>query len=237
MAAEQLYLEDSYLKEFDAYVKDVKENFVFLDRTAFYPQGGGQPSDTGEIVSKENGEVYKVLFVKKVENNEAHEVDKEGLSQGMLVKCKINWKRRHLFMRFHTAAHILSGVIHQKTKAQITGNQIAEEKTRIDFNIEKFDREALQSYADEANEIIAKNLTVKIKAMPREEAFKIPSMIKLKKMLPESIQEIRVVDIVSFDQQACAGTHVGNTSEIGKIEIIKAENKGKGNRRIYFKLV
>ncbi|MFH1637595.1 MAG: alanyl-tRNA editing protein AlaXM [Candidatus Woesearchaeota archaeon] len=229
-----LYLEDSYMKEFDATVKEVNLKFIILDRTAFYPQGGGQPCDTGTITSQEKQ--YNVIFVKKIEGKISHEVEQEGLKQGDLVKCKIDWEKRHTIMRYHTAAHILSTVINKETGAHITGNQLSLEKARIDFDLEKFNREELANYARMANEVIAKRLQVTIEVLQREEVFKIPAVVKLKKVLPESIKQIRVVSISGFDRQACAGTHVSNTSEIGEIEIIKAENKGASNRRLYFTL-
>ncbi|MEA3378031.1 MAG: alanyl-tRNA editing protein AlaXM [Nanoarchaeota archaeon] len=230
---EMLFLKDSYLKEFDATVKEVNGKFIVLDRTAFYPQGGGQPCDTGELAASD-GTRYNVLFAKKISGNVSHEVDKDGLQAGDLIKGKIDWEKRHRFMRYHTAAHILSAVVHKETGAKISGNQITPEKARIDFNLEKFDRDKIERYANQTNEIISQNLPIDIEEMTREKAFKIPAIVKLKMLLPESIKQIRVVTISGIDQQACAGTHVSNTKEIGPIEVIKAENKGANNRRIYF---
>lgn len=231
---EQLWLKDCYEKEFEAEVIDVAGRYVMLNKTAFYPESGGQPTDKGVLEC--NGGTYNVLYVNKVGNDIRHEVDKEGLKPGDKVKGIINWERRHLFMRYHTAAHILSAVINKKTGALITGNQIAEEKTRLDFNLENFNPEMMNDFVKEANEEIAKSLPVKIKIMEREDAFQIPSIVKLAKLLPESIKEIRVIDIEGVDQQACAGCHVKNTSEIGKMEVLSCENKGKNNRRVYFVL-
>jgi misacylated tRNA(Ala) deacylase len=225
---------DCYLKEFEAEVKEVTGKFIILDQSAFYPEAGGQPTDTGKLIC--DGQEYNVVFIKKISGSISHEVEREGLKPGDKVNGIINWDRRHLFMRYHTACHILSTIVHNATAAHITGNQISTEKARIDFNLENFDRDQLGEYGKRANEIIEKNLPVEIKIMPRDEAFKIPAIVKLKMMLPESIKEIRVIDIEGFDQQACGGCHVKNTSEIGKLEITKAENKGKSNRRVYFVL-
>ncbi len=231
-----LYLEDSYLKEFDARVLEVNDGkFIVLDRTAFYPEGGGQPCDTGTMTAQD-GKSYTVTFTKKTDDSISHLVEEEGLREGDIVHCKINWEKRHILMRYHTAAHILSTAIHNETGANITGNQLSLDKARIDFNVKKFDREKLESYAAMANEEIAKNLPVTVEVLPREEAFKIPSVVKLEKLLPESLKEIRVVSIAGLDRQACAGTHVANTSEIGQIELVKLENKGANNRRLYFVL-
>ena len=227
-----LWLKDCYQKEFEAEVIDVLGKYIMLDKTAFYPEGGGQPTDKGVLTC--GGITYNVLYVNKVGNDIRHEVDSDGLAKGDKVKGIINWERRHLFMRYHTAAHVLSGIINHKTGALITGNNIAEDKARLDFNLPNFERDLLDSFVNEANEIIAKGLSVNISLMPREEAFKIPAIVKLKMLLPESITEIRVIDIKDFDQQACAGCHVKNTSEIGKIEVLSLENKGRDNRRVYF---
>ena len=230
-----LYMEDCYLREFDAVVREADGNRVVLDQTAFYPESGGQPSDTGEIYK--NGCVYRVVRVYKDKGKVVHELDKPGLLVGDRVKAKIDWDRRYLFMRYHTACHVLSTVIHNVTGAEITGNQIGEERTRIDFSLKEFDREKIQDYVKAANRLIDDARAVRIKMLPREEAFKIPSLVKLRKMLPESIKQVRVVEIEGFDQQACAGTHVANTKEIGHIKVVELKNKGKDNRRVYFVLV
>ncbi len=225
-----LYMKDSYVKEFEATVMSVNGNMVELSDTAFYPRGGGQPCDTGKLVADKE---YVVSEVIKKDGKIWHKID-GTLNTGDKVKGVINWERRYLFMRYHTAAHIISSVIHKETGAFITGNQISEEKTRIDFNLQEFDREKLKDWEEKANKIILEGHDVKTYVLPREKAFEIPDLVKLKKLLPESIREVRIVEIEGVDIQACGGTHVKNTKEIGRIEIIKAENKGKNNRRIYF---
>lgn len=229
-----LYLKDCYLKEFDATVTKADGKFIVLDRTAFYPASGGQPTDTGKLIV--NGEEYSVVFAKKVGSDISHEVDRDGLKVGDKVHGIIDWEKRYKAMRYHTACHILSRVIFDETRALITGNQIKENEARIDFNLEQFDREKVSVWCQKANKVIKKALPIELKILPREEAFQIPDLVRLKMMLPESIRDVRIVDIKGFDAQACGGTHVKNTKEIGEIEIIKTENKGKNNRRIYFKL-
>ncbi len=228
----QLWLKDCYQKEFEAEVIDVAGRYVMLNKTAFYPESGGQPTDKGTLQC--SGETYNVLYVNKVGNDIRHELDREGLKQGDKVKGAISWERRHLFMRYHTAAHILSAVINKHTGALITGNQIAEEKARLDFNLESFGQQIMNDFVREANDEIAKSLPVKIRFMEREDAFQIPAIVRLAKLLPETIKEIRIIDVEGVDQQACAGCHVKNTSEIGRMEVLSCENKGKNNRRVYF---
>ncbi len=231
---ELLFLKDSYMKQFDAKVIKAEGKEIILDKTAFYPQGGGQPSDTGVIVCE--GKEYKVLQVRKKEGEAVHEVDSEGIKEGEAVTGMIDWTRRHKLMRGHTACHLLSYVVNKETGALITGNQIGEERCRIDFDLENFDREQIKSFEEKTNELIKSGAEVTIRELPREEAFKIPTIVKLKNVLPPSVEMIRVVSIEGLDEQACGGTHVKDIKEIGRIEIIKAENKGKNNRRIYFTL-
>jgi misacylated tRNA(Ala) deacylase len=231
---ETLYLNDCYIKEFEATVERVTDNkFVVLDKTAFYPNSGGQPHDTGVLI-KDNLD-YPVVYAGKFGDVISHEVSRSGLSSGDAVRGIIDWDRRYLFMKSHTACHILSAVIHNETGAQISGNQLGEDKTRVDFSLNDFDREQIKSYEAKVNEIINKKLPVTINIMSNEEAYTIPSVVKLKNAFPPESQEIRVISIPGVDQQACGGTHVANTGEIPNIEIFKAENKGKNNRRIYFR--
>ncbi|MFH1589615.1 MAG: alanyl-tRNA editing protein AlaXM [archaeon] len=230
-----LYLDDSYLKEFDATVKSVKDDkFVVLDQTAFYPNSGGQPYDEGTM--EVNDEKFKVVFVGKFGSDISHEVDHPGLKEGDRVHCVIDWDRRYRLMKMHTSAHIVSTLVHNETGALISGNQLDIDKTRIDFSLENFDREKMFEYIEHANKVIKRNLEVKHYYLPREEAMKIPSVVKLSGVLPPQIDTLRIVEIGDFDTQADGGTHVKNTSEIGKLEILKIDNKGKNNRRMYYKI-
>jgi len=145
------------------------------------------------------------------------------------VRGVINWNRRYLFMKYHTACHILSAIIYNETGAQVSGNQIGEDKTRVDFSLEDFDRDKISSYEEKVNRIIDRKLQVSIDILPRDEALRIPSVVKLKDAFPPDIREIRVITIPGVDRQACGGTHVSDTGEIPYIEIFKAENKGKNN--------
>ncbi len=230
-----LYLDNCYLKEFESNVKSVKDGkYIALEETAFYASGGGQPHDTGVMLK--NNEKYNVVYVGKFSGEISHEVDKEGLKEGDKVKCIIDWDRRYKLMRLHTAAHILSECINKKTNALITGNQLDVDKSRIDFNLENFDKGIITGCIADANEIIKKALPIKIYFLPRQEAMKIENISKLAKGLPDNINEVRIVEIENFDIQADGGTHVKNTAEVGELIFINAENKGKNNRRVYFRL-
>ena len=231
---EAIYLKDSYIKEFEATVTRAEGNSIMLDRTIFYPASGGQPGDTGVLVS--NGNEYKVLNTRKSGQDIIHEIDQPGIKEGENVTMLLDWARRYRFMRSHTACHVLSYAVEKATGALITGNQISEDKCRIDFDLAGFDREQIQSFEKKANSLIAEGIDIVTKFLPREEAFQIPSILKLKNVLPPSVDTIRIAELTNYDAQACGGTHVRNTGEIGTIEITKAENKGKNNRRIYFKL-
>ncbi|MDO8480263.1 MAG: alanyl-tRNA editing protein AlaXM [Nanoarchaeota archaeon] len=229
-----LFLTDSYLREFEAKIVSVEGRLVVLDKTAFYPSGGGQPSDYGEL-TLENF-VYKVVSVKKISGQVTHEVDKEGLKAGDSVSGKIDWERRYKLMRSHTASHILSEVLFRAEGCLCTGNQLDVEKSREDVSIQELDEAKAKRFIAETNAVIAKNLPISVRFMPTEEALKIPQVCKLAKGLPPGLKELRIVSIGDFDVQADGGTHVKNTSEIGEISFAGTENKGKNNRRMYFTL-
>ncbi|MDD5171455.1 MAG: alanyl-tRNA editing protein AlaXM [Candidatus ainarchaeum sp.] len=239
-----LYLQDSYLRECEAAVQSVSGKEVMLDQTIFYPRGGGQPTDTGKIiVGASAGDVvdsaseFRVVNVMKKEGKIIHELDRDAdFASGAKVKCVLDWGRRYKLMRMHTAAHVLSAVMHRELNILITGNQLEEEKTRFDFAMENFDRTMFDTMVNKANEALATGVELKIYDLPREEAMKIPGVVKLAGALPPSITILRIVEIPGIDLQADGGTHVKSLKEVGKIGIMKLENKGKENRRIYFTL-
>jgi misacylated tRNA(Ala) deacylase len=230
-----LYLRDCYLKEFDAEVVKADGKYIVLDNTAFYPQSGGQPWDEGVMV-RDDGKEFRVVFVGKFSGSISHEVDQEGLRAGDKVRCSIDWDRRYKLMKSHTAAHIISEVIHKETGAMITGNQLGVDKNRIDFSVQDFDGDKLQSYEDKANEVVRQGIELSYEYKSREEVLKDPEMTKLAKgieALPD-VKNFRIVRIGDFDYQADGGTHVKNTSEIGGIRFVDFVNKGSKNRRVYF---
>jgi misacylated tRNA(Ala) deacylase len=227
----KLFWEDAYIRDFDAKLVSVDGNRAILDQTAFNPRGGGLVSDIGRLGAASVTEVIK-------ENDEPiHLVDHpELLSVGEAVHCVLDWDRRYKIMRMHTSAHILCAVVNRETGALITGNQISSEESRIDLNLEQFDRDRLSDYVKTANDVVKSGVEVRSYFMKREEAMKIPGLVKLANAAPPSLDVMRVVQIGEVDTQADGGVHVANTSEIREIVITKAENKGKSNRRIYYKL-
>jgi len=233
-----LYLKNCYQKEFETTVKEANEKFIILEETLFYPKSGGQACDTGKLIK--DGEEYNVVFVGKFGENISHEVDKIGLKTGDKVKGIIDWNRRYKLMRSHTAAHLVSHIIYKETGALITGNQLELEKSRIDFSLEDFDKEKMKEYTKKASEIGKEGHEIKSMIVSKEEACKIlgKQFTTLAKGFPEQIKDIRIIEIKGFfTKEACGGTHVKNTKEIGKIKFLKAENKGKNRRRVYFTLI
>jgi len=236
LLAKALYLEDSYLKECDATVVSVKNGkYVVLDQTIFYPKGGGQPWDTGKITR--GNETFNVVYVGKFSGEISHEVDHPGLKVGDKVHCVLDWDRRYRLMRSHTAAHLFASLLCNGTGALVTGNELGLDKIRFDFSLENLDRELIREYVEKANELIKKNIPVKTYWLPREEALKIPGVIKMAEAFPPDIPELRIVEIVGVDKQADGGTHVRNLKEIGQIEFMKAVNKGRNNKRVYFRII
>jgi misacylated tRNA(Ala) deacylase len=230
-----LYLEDSYMRECNATVVSVKDDkYVSLDQTVFYPKGGGQPHDTGKIIRRE--EVFNVVFVGKFSGEVSHEVDHPGLKAGDTVHCVLDWDRRYKLMRSHTAAHLFASMLCVGTGALVTGNQLEMDKVRFDFSLEKFDPQILEEYLDKANALLRTDTPVRWYELPREEALKIPGIVKMAEAFPPEIPRLRIVEVVGLDKQADGGTHVQNLNEVGQIKLLKTENKGKNNRRIYFTL-
>ena len=179
---------------------------------------------------------YNVIYVGKFSGEVSHEVDRPGLQIGDKVHCALDWNRRYKLMRTHTASHLFASLLCNGTGALVTGNQLEEDKVRFDFNLERFDKDMMQHYIDKANEFFKKDTSVKAYELPREAALRIPGIIKMAEAYPPDVANLRIVEIVGVDRQADGGTHVKNLKEIGQIELLRTENKGKQNRRIYFKL-
>jgi misacylated tRNA(Ala) deacylase len=226
-----LYHTDAYLKEFDAVVTAVDGSKVALDRTAFYPGGGGQPNDLGTLTA--NGETWNVVKVSKQGADVWHELDREPPAIGTQVHGVIDWDRRYKLMRTHTAMHILCGVIFRDYGASVTGGNMEPLKGRMDFEFETMKQEFVKQIEEKINAEVANARPTQVKILPRDEAFQIPDLIRTKiNLLPEGITEVRTVEIVGLDLQADGGTHVANTSEVGHIHVVDYKSKGKINKRI-----
>ena len=222
---------DSYLKEFDATVAETAEQGVVLDRTAFYPGGGGQPPDTGVLLTDDAE--YRVVKLGRSEGRLVHQLDATPPEAGVVVHGIIDWERRYQLMRTHTALHILCGVIWRDYGVPVTGGNMKPLSARMDFELESMSADFAQRIEKLINKEVEASRPVEIGALSRDEAFKTPDLIRTKiNLLPPQIQEIRTVNIVELDLQADGGTHVGNTSEVGRIRVVGHQSKGKINKRL-----
>ena len=222
---------DSYMREFDATVTGVTPKGVVLDRTAFYPGGGGQPSDTGELVA--GSESFTVKKLSRVDGRIVHELGGESLPEGTEVRGRIDWERRYQLMRTHTALHILCGVVWRDFGAQVTGGDMKPLSARMDFELEQMSADFAVEMEARVNAEIEAARDVEIGSLSREEAFANPDLIRTKiNLLPPAVQEVRTVDIVGLDLQADGGTHVANTSEVGRVRVVGHESKGRINKRL-----
>jgi len=229
-----LYQTDSYLREFQAVVIAVNADagYVSLDRTAFYPGGGGQPNDLGRLGP------WKITKVKKQGATVRHWLAGEELPVvDDLLYGEIDWERRYALMRTHTAMHILCGVVWRDYAAQVTGGNMDPGKGRMDFEFANLRKELVSEIETKCNAEVTSARDVRVVILPREEAFRIPDLIRTKiNLLPPSIQEVRTVELVGLDLQADGGTHVKNTSEVGRIKIVNYKSKGAFNKRIYIEI-
>jgi len=233
MRTELLYLEDSYIKEFNATVLEVKDNGVILDRTAFYIGGGGQPYDTGSLFF--GGKECKVVGMRR--EDALHIIEGPLPSPGEKVHGIIDWDRRYKIMRTHTSVHVISGVAYKDFGVIITGNQLYEGRARIDLSFENMSKDLALQIIEESNKVIEKGLEVRWYYITKEEFERRPELKRVNPRLYEKYERIRVVEIVNFDLQADGGTHVRNIKEIGKIKLDKYESKGRKNKRIYISLI
>jgi Ser-tRNA(Ala) deacylase AlaX len=225
----KLYWEQPYAQEFTAMVVVSEGARVELDQTLFYPRGGGVSFDTGVLRG------LKVVETSKDGDKIIHTLESPtSFAVGQTVTGRIDWDRRHRLMRMHTAGHLLSALFYSGAKCLITGNQIDVDRSRMDFSLEVFDRSQIEGFVNEANELIAKDAPVKSYFLDRSEALKIPDMVKLAEAAPPVEAQLRIVEIAGIDRQADGGLHVAQLKEVGRIELLKLENKGKTNRRLYY---
>ena len=229
---EPIYHLDAYVKGFEARVVDSGPDGVVLDRTAFYPGGGGQPADQGTL-SWDGGSAL-VETLKRGPNGPLH-VLAGGVEvpPGTLVQGEVDWQRRHALMRAHTALHILCGVIWRDYNAPVTGGSMDVGQARMDFELDRMSADFASEIEAKVNAEIEAARPVAVKILPRDEAFQIPDLIRTKiNLLPVGIEEVRVVEIVGLDLQADGGTHVANTRHVGRVVVVGHESKGKINKRL-----
>ena len=228
---EILCYDDSYLREFDATVTGTTSKGVVLDRTAFYPGGGGQPADSGTLTTGDAS--YAVKKLSRQDGKLVHEIDGELPPVGASVHGVLDWDRRYLLMRTHTALHILCGVVWRDYGAQVTGGNMQPGSARMDFELENMSVDFAERMETLINEEVQAARAIEIATLPREEAFAIPDLIRTKiNLLPPAITEVRTVNITGLDLQADGGTHVANTSEVGAIHVVGHESKGRINKRL-----
>ncbi|MDD9994880.1 MAG: alanyl-tRNA editing protein [Chloroflexota bacterium] len=226
-----LYHHDSYIRTFEATVTEVREDGVVLDRTAFYPGGGGQPNDVGTLSA--GGQTWQVVKVGRKDGAVVHQLEGGAPAVGDTVTGAIDWERRHNLMRTHTALHVLCGVIWRDYGAQVTGGDMQPLAARMDFEFEHM----TATFAEEVEELVNKEVAnarpISTRILPRDEAMAIPDLIRTKiNLLPAGIQEVRVVEIEGLDLQADGGTHLSNTRDVGRIRIVGHESKGRINKRL-----
>lgn len=232
---ELLYSTDAYVKEFAATVVDHFEGGVILDRTAFYPGGGGQPHDTGRLVAGDH--VWPVSQAVRIAGDVIHTVEGDPPPVGTAVTGELDWERRYALMRTHTAMHVLCGVVWRDYGAQVTGGNMEPLQGRMDFEFESMRQELVAAIEEAINAEVAAARPVHVRVLLSDEAFAIPDLIRTKiNLLPAGIMTVRTVELEGLDLQADGGTHVANTSEVGRIRVTDYKSKGRLNKRIYLAL-
>lgn len=234
----ELASKDSYLARAEGSVLSVADDGLFLDRTVFYARGGGQPGDVGLITW--DGGALEVVDTFRKEGMPFHQVAPGTVlpDPGTAVESAIDWDRRYLTMRTHTALHALSGVVFRDFGAKVTGGNMIPGEARMDFELDGISVEFGRLVEDRLNQELVKGYPTEIIEMAREEALKDPDLIRTKvNLIPEFVKEIRVVDIVGLDRQADGGTHVASTLEVGRVEVVKTESKGRENKRMRIKVL
>jgi misacylated tRNA(Ala) deacylase len=234
---ELLYQRDAYLRSFPARVLTTRGSEVVLDRTAFYATSGGQPNDTGQL-HELTGRQWAVRDVEHTGGGIVHRLEGDGAAPrpGTLVDGEVDWARRHLHMRGHTALHVLSGVVYHRFQAGTSGGQIGEGQVRMDFRLPQFDKAVAEELVTETNRILASDLPISVRFIDRAAALADPSMVRVAAHLLPDVMDVRLIDIGGYDVQADGGTHVRSTREVGRVRLERIENKGSQNKRLYLSL-
>ena len=239
-AAGQLCYTDAYAMSAEARVVAVDDGgetaIVVLDRTVFYPGGGGQPADRGRLLRTADGRTWSVRGARKSGGDIVHELEPSPdgpPAREDVLTVDIDWARRYALMRTHTALHALCGVVWRDYGALVTGGNMEPGGGRMDFEFERMSGDLVDDIEARVNEELRSKRDVRVNVLPRDEAFAIPDLIRTKvNLLPEGIDEIRTIEIVGLDLQADGGTHVANTREVGRIRVTGYESKGRINQRI-----
>lgn len=233
---EALYLQDSYKRQFDAIVLTVGAEGVLLDRTAFYPAGGGQPDDRGTLAGS-SGASWAVTGVEKTDDGILHRVaGAPPPVEGERLRGEIDWTRRYTHMRYHSLLHILSGVAFQRFGSGITGGQIYDDRARMDFSLPEFTRSVADELVTGVRTVVARDLPIVVRTVPRSELVRDPTLVRVAAGLLPPVDPVRLIDIVGHDVQADGGTHVRSTGEVGDVMLDRLENKGARNKRLYLRL-
>lgn len=232
---DRLYQRDSYLRAFDTAVRQVQGEAAVLEATAFFPTGGGVQGDEGTLTGP-GGETFRVVETTEADGAVLHHLDRPGLRPGDAAHGELDWPRRYRLMRYHTATHVLCGVMFHEYGVKVTGNQLTPERGRVDFSFTAFDRAVLEEGFRRSNELIAQDLPVHIDWVSAAEAQARPELFKLETGFRHDFETLRLVAIGDFDVQADGGCHVASLQEVGPLQMGKSENKGKANRRVYFTL-
>jgi misacylated tRNA(Ala) deacylase len=232
---DQLSATDAYARSCEATVVAGDGEGIVVDRTVFYARGGGQPGDTGRL-RWERGSVSVTDTVKRGADV-VHVADGAGPPVGTVVTAEIDWARRHLLMRTHTALHALSGIVFREYGARVTGGNMEPGVARMDFELEAISREFGHEVEERLNAELARDRVVRVAFLPRDEALADPDLIRTRvNLIPPDVDPIRVVDIEGLDRQADGGTHVRSTAEVGRVRVAKTESKGKGFKRMRIEL-
>ena len=234
MNTERIFLEDPYLREFDALVTSSREGWLELSRTAFHPGGGGQPFDHGWI--SWSGNSHPMTAMREEGESLWHQVGVD-LKVGQEVRGVLDWPRRYALMRHHCLLHVVNALAHQRFGGLVSGAEIGPERSRVDLSVGTFTRDDIPAFEAAVNEVIRRALRVRASVVPESELEERPELVRTLKVKPPVVNgTVRIVELEGFDGQACGGTHVHSTEEIGEARIVKFDNRGKNNKRFYWEL-
>jgi misacylated tRNA(Ala) deacylase len=233
--SDRLYLHDPYAREFDAEVCETRGGCVALTRTAFFPGGGGQPADAGLL--EHESRVIRVAGVHEDDQGTLWHETAVEIPVGARVKGAVDWALRYAHMRYHCLLHVVNAIAYQRHQGLVTGAQIESDRARVDLSVENFSRADVEAFESEVNAVVQRNLTVRAATVDESQLATRPELVRTLKVRPPVVDgTVRIVEIENFDAQACGGTHVHATGEIGRARLVKFDNRGKTNKRFYWQL-